>query len=449
MSKFFFSIFFFFFCFFRLFSFCWSALWGGRAFVSSEMDKRPNTKFAHGEETPSLGVVITNLGSPASPTASGLRWFYAEFLSDRRVIEVARLLWYCILWLFILPFRPFVVKKLYQSIWLPQGSPIIVLSEQLKTKLATQIDLRFGKGKVKLALGMRYGTPSMDGALEELKQSHIARLLVFPLYPQAAAATTASTFDAVADSLRKWRYVPHFRMIMGYHDDERYIRTLAHSINRFWRQKETSALPDLLVFSFHGVPRKTLDAGDPYHCFCLKTARLTAEALGLTYYDPHEEGCWTEVSNTPNVAVVGEGKVKTKFAVTFQSRFLFAEWVKPYSAEMMTKFPKLGYKSVDVIAPAFSVDCLETLEEIQVQLAETFEEHGGERFRYIPCLNDDDEAVEVYLDLIEKNMQGWPEAEKDEFQKPVRSVSERACTRSKQLGWVPRNSDVELARKNK
>ena len=393
-----------------------------------------SSHLAPGKATPHLGVVLTNLGSPDAPTASGLRAFYAEFLSDRRVIEVPRIIWNCILWLFILPFRPFVVAKLYRSIWWPEGSPLTVLSERLREKVDTKLAERFGKDTIKVVSGMRYGNPSISKVMTELKDAHVSRLLVLPLYPQAAAATTATSFDAVSSVLQKWRYVPALRTIMGYHDDPGYIRVLADSIRNFWDSRPEGR-PEVLLFSFHGVPRKTLDAGDPYHCFCLKTARLTAEALGLPFHG-NTDWCKTAAKTDGN----------TKFVVTFQSRFLFSEWVKPYSDDTVQELGRAGIKSMDIIAPAFSVDCLETLEEVQVQLKETFVHAGGEQFRYIPCLNDSDAAADVYVDLIARNMLGWPEATPKEHD---HHLAHRAVSRAKLVGWDPRKADVDHASKVK
>ena len=316
----------------------------------------------------------------------------------------------------------------------PEGSPLHVLSERLREKVDAKLVERFGEGTIKVVSGMRYGNPSISKVMQELKEDHVSRLLVLPLYPQAAAATTATSFDAVSAVLQQWRYVPSLRTIMGYHDDPGYIRVLADSIQTFWDSRPEGK-PEVLLFSFHGVPRKTLEAGDPYHCFCLKTARLTAEALGLPFHG-NSDWCGTPEKNN------GE----TKFIVTFQSRFLFSEWIKPYSDDTVKELGLAGIKSMDIIAPAFSVDCLETLEEVQIQLKESFIHAGGEQFRYIPCLNDSDAVAEVYVDLIERNIQGWPEAKRAEHD---HQLAHRAVSRSKLVGWDPRKADVVHAAKIK
>ena len=282
------------------------------------MDKKPDHHFSHASLYPKLGVLLANLGSPSSPDAVGLRSFYSEFLADARVIEVPRSIWYGILYAFILPFRPRVVAQQYQNIWTEKGSPLHVYSNELGCQLNQALEEHFGVGSVKLVVGMRYGVPSIDSALAELRKARVKNLLVLPLYPQAAAATTASTFDAVSRALKSWRYVPHIRMVMGYHDEEKYIAALCRSIEQYWSQYQNDRV-DVLLLSFHGVPRKTLEAGDPYHCFCLKTARLVAEKLGLEFYKEDEAFHWR------NQEKEARGHGQPKFAVSFQSRFLFAE----------------------------------------------------------------------------------------------------------------------------
>eukprot|EP01108_Squamamoeba_japonica_P003657 TRINITY_DN2930_c0_g1_i1.p1 TRINITY_DN2930_c0_g1~~TRINITY_DN2930_c0_g1_i1.p1 ORF type:complete len:436 (-),score=209.69 TRINITY_DN2930_c0_g1_i1:51-1316(-) len=357
------------------------------------MDRSPDKSFCHAKKPIGLGVLIANLGSPSVCTAQGLRSFYAEFLADRRVIEVPRIIWNCILYGFILPFRPYAILPQYKKVWTDEGSPLLVISEQQKVALQARLDKTLGAGNALVAVGMRYGQPSLAGALEELKAAGCERLIVLPLYPQPAAPTSGSTFDALGDAMRSWRHVPPVRFVAGYADEPAFVQALARSVRQFWAANGGDAeRPQRLLISFHGVPRSTLLAGDPYHCWCVKTARLLADELALPHY-----------------ADTDGAKARTNYAISFQSRFGFAEWVRPYSDASLEQFGDDGLETVDIIAPAFSADCLETLEEITIQLAETFHEHGGKRLRYIPALNADDDAIALYEQLVLRNALGWPE----------------------------------------
>jgi ferrochelatase len=336
------------------------------------------TDFTH--ETPDrLGVLMLNLGTPDAPTPTAVRRYLAEFLGDPRVVEMSRPVWWLILHGVILRIRPSRSAKAYQAVWTERGSPLLDVATRQAAGLQERLTQRIGKG-VKVQLGMRYGNPSVHQALEELKEAHVRRLLVLPLYPQYSGTTTASTFDAVTDELSTWRWLPELRFVNQYHDEPRYIDALADSIRSFWAEHGE---PERLLFSFHGIPKRYFMAGDPYHCHCHKTARLVAERLGL------DEDRWM---------------------VSFQSRVGRDEWLQPYTDETLKLWGSDHLKSVHVVAPGFSADCLETLEEIAVENRGYFTEAGGGDYRYIPCLNDDPAHLDMLASLVERHICGWPEA---------------------------------------
>ncbi|VAX09392.1 Ferrochelatase, protoheme ferro-lyase [hydrothermal vent metagenome] len=328
------------------------------------------------KQTDRTGILIVNLGTPDAADAKSIRRYLAEFLSDPRVIEMPRWLWKLILHSVILRFRPAHIAPAYRSIWGKDGSPLLSISRQQVKELNTQISAKF-KHPIKIALGMRYGNPSIAHALRELQAANVQRLLVLPLYPQYSATTTASTFDAVAQELMRWRWIPSLRMLNQYHDHPAYIETLAQSVTTFW---QTQSQAELLLISFHGLPKRYLLAGDPYHCHCQKTARLLAEKLGLN---------------------------ENQWQISFQSRVGREEWLKPYTDETLKALPAKGTKSVQVICPGFPTDCLETLEEINVQNRDGFIEAGGEQFDYIPALNDSAEHIRMLAEIIEEQCCDW------------------------------------------
>jgi protoporphyrin/coproporphyrin ferrochelatase len=325
-----------------------------------------------------LGVLLVNLGTPDTPSVPDVRRYLAQFLADRRVVEMARLPWWLILHGVILRTRPARSAKLYRSIWTDAGSPLLAVSRRQAEGLQTLLSERLG-GPVKVALAMRYGNPSVSAALAELKQANARRVLVFPLYPQYSASTTASAFDAVVSELTRWRWLPELRFINQYHDEPAYIEAVAASIRARWAEH---GQPERLLFSFHGIPKDYFDKGDPYHCHCQKTARLVTERLEL----PPE-----------------------RWALSFQSRLGKDEWLKPYTDATLREWGAAGVKSVQVISPGFSADCLETLEEIAKENCHTFLESGGETYSYIPCLNDGAEHLAMLSDLIVRHCSGWPE----------------------------------------
>ncbi len=338
-----------------------------------------NTEDYRHTQPPKLGVLLTNLGTPDQPTTASVRRYLAEFLWDPRVIEVPRPLWWLILNGVILRFRPRRSAAAYRKVWSEQGSPLLVNARAQENGIREALDDAL-PGRVEVTLGMRYGEPSIKDALRQLKAAGVTRLLVFPLYPQYSATTTASTFDALAAELQTWRWMPELRFISCYHDEPGYIDALAASIRDHWAAHGRG---ERLLFSFHGLPQSYLDKGDPYHCQCHKTARLVAEALEL----PARE-----------------------WKLAFQSRVGGKPWLKPYTDHMLEEWGREGLRTVDVICPGFSADCLETLEEIAMQNAELFQEKGGGELRYIPALNQRPDHVHFLISMVLRNFSGWREA---------------------------------------
>ncbi|MDF2867452.1 MAG: ferrochelatase [Gammaproteobacteria bacterium] len=334
-----------------------------------------NSNYSHGHSAP-IGILLTNLGTPEAPTPTALRTYLREFLSDPRVVEIPRPLWWLILNGFILPFRPKRSAKIYQKIWTPQGSPLLTHMQQLTAKLEQQLASILAR-PIKIALGMRYGNPSIAEGLAQLRQANARQILLLPLYPQYASATTGSSFDAISHILKTWRFVPETRFINHYADFAPYIEVLASRIRQHW---QTHGQQNHLLFSFHGIPKRSQLAGDPYYCYCHKTARLVAEKLELT---------------------------AENWSLVFQSRFGKAEWLQPYCDKTLAQLPNQGITEVDIICPGFAVDCLETLEEIDMQNRELFLAAGGKKFHYIPALNAQDDHIQVITQLIQQHLQGW------------------------------------------
>lgn len=339
--------------------------------------QKNSAAYQHGVSE-SLGILLVNLGTPDAPTARAVRRYLKEFLSDRRVVEIYRPLWLVILHTLILPFRSSKSAKLYKKIWTTAGSPLRVILLEQAQELQIQLQERLS-GNVYVIPAMRYGSPSIEEGLSQLKELNVRRLLILPLYPQYSATTTASTFDAVTDKLKSWRWQPEFRFINHYADNPNYISTIAHSIKSYWEQHGET---EKLIFSFHGLPKKFLENGDPYFCYCQKTARLVAEALYLNAND---------------------------WMITFQSRLGKAEWLKPYTMDVMKELPTEGIKSITVVCPGFPADCLETLEEIDQLNRDIFIKSGGEIFQYVPALNASPIHIKLLADLVEQHCQGWPE----------------------------------------
>ena len=360
------------------------------------------TGFEHGR-MPRLGVVLVNLGTPESPTPAALRRYLGEFLSDPRVVEIPRLAWKVILHGIILRVRPKKSAHAYAAVWTDAGSPLRAFSEALTLKVQQQLEQQL-PGPVSVALAMRYGEPAIDRVLQELQAQGAERLLILPLYPQYSGATTGSVADAVFSSLSRWRWVPELRFMGAYHDDQRYIRAIADSV-RAHRQNHDQC--DKLLISFHGMPRATLEAGDPYYCHCHKTARLIADELGL------DEDQWE---------------------MAFQSRFGRATWLQPYVVERLGALPAEGVKRLAVVCPGFAADCLETLEEIAMQGRDSFLQAGGEQFDYIPALNAEAAHVDLQVARILQHASGWPEVSEDFDRQSLEDALEKSRTHAKAAG---------------
>ena len=332
-------------------------------------------EFNH-EASESLGVLLVNLGTPEAPTPKAVRRYLKEFLWDPRVVEMFRPAWWLVLNLIILNTRPRRSAEAYARVWTDEGSPLMVVSRQQQQALQAALEQRLDY-PVKTVLAMRYGNPSIRDGLQALREAGARRVLVLPLYPQYSATTTASIFDAVSEELQRWRWLPELRFINHYHDDPAYIDALADSVRRFQAEH---GVPDKLMLSFHGIPREYFLAGDPYFCECQKTGRLLAEALEL----PAE-----------------------RWQLTFQSRLGPKAWLKPYTDETLAALPGEGVKNIQVICPGFSVDCLETLEEIAMENRDVFIEAGGEQYSYIPCLNAEPAHIDMFAGLVDRHLQGW------------------------------------------
>jgi ferrochelatase len=321
-------------------------------------------------------VVLVNLGTPDAPTAAAVRPYLKQFLSDPRVVEIPRAVWWFILQGVILPFRSGKSAEKYAEIWTAEGSPLRVHTEKQALLLRGYLGER--GHDVQVAYAMRYGNPSLPQVLDQLKADGCERILILPAYPQYSGTTTASTFDAVFRHYARVRNMPELRIVKHYHDHDGYIQALRQSVLAYWEMHGT---PDKLVMSFHGVPKRTLLLGDPYHCECHKTARLLAMQLGLS---------------------------KDQYMVTFQSRLGRAEWLQPYTAPTLQSLAKSGAKRVDVICPGFVSDCLETLEEIDREGRRDFLSAGGHEFHYIPCLNESPAWIAALSEIAEQHMLGWP-----------------------------------------
>jgi protoporphyrin/coproporphyrin ferrochelatase len=336
---------------------------------------QPEPEYEHGNVA-RTGVLLINLGTPDAPTARAVRPYLKQFLSDPRVVEIPRVLWWLILNLFILPTRAEKSAKKYASIWEKDGSPLRLHTIR-QAKLLQGYLVHAGHPDIPVEYAMRYGNPSIESALIKLKSAGVTRLLVTPLYPQYAASSTASAFDAVASAAMRIRNLPELRFVRSFHDRPEYIRALGQSIYRHW---QVNGRPDKLLMSFHGVPRFTLDKGDPYYCECHKTARMLSEYLCLK---------------------------PEQYVLTFQSRFGRTEWVKPYTSTVLRTLPKEGVRVLDVVCPGFVSDCLETLEEIAIEGRTTFLSAGGKDFRYIPCLNEDTGFIDALRSITTSQMQDW------------------------------------------
>ena len=327
--------------------------------------KHPPVKFGK------TGVLIINLGTPDSTGWFDIRKYLKEFLSDKRVIEVNPLIWQIILNVFILNLRPSKTAKAYKEIWMKDEniSPLLYYTKKQAQKLSSSIS----KDNVIVNFAMRYGNPSIKSKIAELHAEGCENLTILPLYPQYAAATTATVCDEVYRVLMKMRWQPSLKIVPHYESDPLYIDALVNSLNK--KIKEINWTPDLIIASYHGIPKKYFDKGDPYHCYCHKTTRLISEKFNSI-------------------------KIKT----TFQSRFGPQEWLQPYTDKTLENLPKEGFKNVLTICPGFASDCVETLEEILIQGKESFIESGGQNFDMVPCLNDNNDHISLFKSLIQKNI---------------------------------------------
>jgi ferrochelatase len=320
--------------------------------------------------TPKVGVLLVNLGTPDAPTTSAVKRYLKQFLSDQRVVEIPPLLWQPILRGIILNTRPQKSAKAYAKVWTEKGSPLAFFTagqaEALQARMEGIADVRYA---------MRYGNPSVGDQLAAMKAAGCNRILIAPLYPQYSGATTGTVLDEAYATLTAMRWHPAIRTLPAYHDDARYIGALKTSIEASLAKLDF--VPDALVISFHGMPERTLHLGDPYHCHCQKTARLLSEAMGRA------------------------------LVVSFQSRFGRAKWLEPATDDTLMKLAREGTKKVAIFAPGFSVDCLETLEELAMQGHEQFEEAGGTHYAYLPCLNDSDIGMDMLEQIIGQELAGW------------------------------------------
>ena len=353
----------------------------------------PEPAFQHGQPA-RTAVLYCNLGTPEAPTTAAVRRYLAEFLSDARVVEIPRLLWLLILHGIVLRVRPAKSAAKYAKVWTPEGSPLKVWTEKQAKLLQGWLGQRGHPVAVRYA--MRYGPTSIASQLDALKAEGVTRVLILPAYPQYSATTTASVFDAVYAWAARTRQIPELRFVNHYHDEPLYIEALVKRVRKHWQDHGRG---ERLVMSFHGVPERTLHLGDPYHCECMKTARLLSDRLGIH---------------------------KDQVKVTFQSRLGRAQWLEPYTEPTLIEMARAGVKTVDVLCPGFTGDCLETLEEINIEARQAFLAAGGKEFQYIPCLNDQPEWITALCSVAQRHMGGW-------MTEAVDDASERAASRARAM----------------
>jgi len=335
-----------------------------------------NTPDYDHQQSDKIGILLTNLGTPDEPTPKALKRYLKQFLSDPRVVEVPRLLWWLILNGVILQIRPRRSAKAYQTVFTEQGSPLLFHTQAQRDAIATRVQQDIGHDIV-VEFAMRYGNPSFDSVLEKMFRQGVRKILLLPLYPQYSASTSASSFDELARHFMRRRWLPDLRFVSHYPDYPPFIQAAADKIRRHWQQHGQA---DKLILSYHGIPKRYLLNGDPYHCECYKTSRLIAEQLGLN---------------------------SEQYLTTFQSRFGREEWLKPYTDHTLKTLPAQGIKSVQVFCPGFSADCLETIEEIGEENRDYFLHAGGERYEYISALNAEPQHINALCQLIKDNLQGW------------------------------------------
>jgi ferrochelatase len=323
-----------------------------------------------------IGVLIVNLGTPDSPTYFAVQRYLREFLSDRRVINTSRWIWLPILYGIVLPLRPIKSARNYRQIWMQEGSPLAVYSTRLKDKIDNRLHEMLGD-RVRVALGMTYGNPGIDGAIHALAEQNVKRLLVLPLYPQYCSSTTGSVFDRTVQALSHWRWLPETRFVNDYYAHSGYVEALAARIEEHWNKAGERSH---LVFSYHGIPLAYVEQGDPYRAEAEATTRMVASRLGL------QEGDWSHC---------------------YQSRFGSVVWLQPYTEDTLKELAARGIRKLTVVSPSFAVDCLETLQEVALEYAHKFLEFGGERLSLVPALNDDDRHADVLVSVIRDRLSGW------------------------------------------
>ncbi len=346
----------------------------------------PEPAYQHGTP-PGTAIVLVNLGTPEAPTGPALKRYLRQFLSDPRVVEIPRPIWWLILNGIILNIRPRKSAEKYASIWMPEGSPLKVHTERQTQLLAGYLGER--GHHVTVTSAMRYGAPALGDVLDRLTAAGATRILVVPMYPQYSASTTATVVDEACRWLLTRRNQPEMRFVRNFHDDPGYIEALEQTVRAHWMKHGLLAANDRLIISFHGLPRRNLDLGDPYHCECMKTGRLLAERLNLA---------------------------PEQYKICFQSRFGKAEWLQPYTAPTLEALARSGVRRVDVICPGFVADCLETLEEIALEAKASFLSCGGQEYHYIPALNEDPRWLAALSSLVERHLGGWPSRQKADTQ---------------------------------
>jgi len=338
-------------------------------------------------------VLLANLGTPDAPTPAAVRRFLAEFLGDPRVVEAPRWLWLPVLHGVILRIRPARSARAYRQIWTERGSPLLLYSQELAARMQTSLGANVDPGIV-VALGMTYGNPTIESALEELRDRGATRILVLPLYPQYSGTTTGAVFDKVARTLQRWRHVPELRFITDYYEEPSYIEACAASIDAHWRTHPRGHL----LFSFHSVPKSYVDAGDPYYAQCAATAKGIAQRLGLR---------------------------QDEWSMSFQSRVGRTEWLRPYTDELLEQYAQRGPREITVVCPGFATDCLETLEEIAIRNREMFLTSGGTAYDYVPALNAGEAHVALLTQLVARHVQGWQLASAPQPSVQQRSIGQR------------------------
>lgn len=326
-----------------------------------------------------IGIVLANLGTPDATDYWSMRRYLSEFLSDKRVVDYSAWLWQPLLQGIILTRRPFSSGAAYRSIWNNElnESPLLTTTRLQANAVKKEIELTYGDNVI-VDFAMRYGNPSTGSVIKKLKDQGVEKLVFFPLYPQYAGPTTATANDEAFRTLMKMNWQPSIRTVPAYFDNPLYINALANSVKKKYKSLEKK--PDILVCSYHGVPVRYLMEGDPYHCQCQKTTRLLKEALG-----------WED----------------TNIKTTFQSKFGPEKWLQPYTVEEVARLAEAGKKNIAIMSPAFSSDCVETLEEINEEIFESFEEAGGETFTYIECLNDSDDHIKMMMGILKNELSGW------------------------------------------